>query len=326
VGDQELVRPDEGFRDLPRRARRWLARRFLLDPLHGAGRTVLLAGSGRSGTTWLAEVLERAGRYRYLFEPFHPDRLPATRSFRPRQYLAPGSPDSLMARAVEDVVAGRVRGRWVDQYNDRLVSRRRLVKDVWANLLLGYLAERHPELAIVLVLRHPVAVVRSQLALSRWDWYVDPGHLLGQERLMADHLEPYRSVLEGARPGPEQHAATWCAENLVPLRQLGPGRAHVLFYEHLVARPDEELGRLATFLRLPPPTATGAAAGRPSRLARSASAVVTGGDAVGGWTATVPRDEVAQVLAVVEGFGLDHLYSSDPMPVPPGGDQAFRAG
>jgi hypothetical protein len=323
VGDHELVRPDEGVRDLPRRAHRWLARRVLLDPLHDPGRTVLLAGSGRSGTTWLAEVLERGGGYRYLFEPFHPDRLPATRALRPRQYLAPGSPDAAIARAVEEVVAGRVRSTWVDQYNARLVARRRLIKDVWANLLLGYLADRHPELGIVLVLRHPVAVVRSQLALSRWDWYVDPGQLLGQERLMADHLEPFRPLLEGARPGPEQHAATWCAENLVPLRQLGPGRAHVLFYEHLVARPEEELGRLAAYLSLAADR-FGPAAGRPSRLARTDSAVVTGGDAVTGWTATVSPDELAVVLRMVEGFGLGDLYSADPLPLVPRGDQAFR--
>jgi hypothetical protein len=326
VGDQELVRPDEGLWDLPGRAHRWLARRILLDPLHDPRRTVLLAGSGRSGTTWLAEVLERAGRFRYLFEPFHPDRLPATRGFRPRQYLAPGTPDAGMARAVEGVVAGRVRNRWVDQYNGRLIARRRLVKDVWSNLMLGYLADRHPELPIVLVLRHPVAVVRSQLALARWEWYVEPGHLLGQERLMADHLEPFRSLLEGARPGPEQHAATWCAENLVPLRQLGPGRAHVLFYEHLVARPEQELGRLATFLGLPAPAAAGTSAGRPSRLARSDSAVVTGGDAVGGWTAHVPPDELASVLRMVEGFGLDHLYTAEPVPRPASGDLAFGPG
>jgi hypothetical protein len=324
VGDQELVRPDEGLRDLPARAHRWLARRILLDPLHDPGRTILLAGSGRSGTTWLAEVLERAGRLRYLFEPFHPDRLPATRGFRPRQYLPPGTPDAGMARAVEEVVTGHVRSRWVDQYNRRLVARRRLIKDVWANLMLGYLADRHPELAIVLVLRHPVAVVRSQLALSRWDWFAEPGHLLGQDHLMADHLEPFRPLLEGARPGAEQHAATWCAENLVPLRQLGPGRAHILFYEHLVARPEVELGRLATFLGLPALTGAGTVTGRPSRLARSGSAVVTGGDAVGGWTAHIPADELARVLRTVEGFGLDHLYTADPMPRPASGDLAFR--
>ena len=192
--------------------------------------------------------------------------------------------------------------------------------------MLGYLADRHPELSIILVLRHPVAVVRSQLALSRWDWYADPGHLLGQERLMADHLEPFRPLLEEARPGPEQHAATWCAENLVPLRQLGPGRAHVLFYEHLVARPEEELGRLATFLELPrrgpPGRRPGGRRGSPVRTARWSPAATP---SVGGRPPS-RRTRSPRSWRVVEGFGLDHLYSSDPMPIPPGGDQAFRAG
>src|SRR5688572_637852 len=36
-----------------------------------------LIGDGRSGTTWAANLLNHRGRYRQLFEPFHPQMVSA---------------------------------------------------------------------------------------------------------------------------------------------------------------------------------------------------------------------------------------------------------
>ncbi len=33
--------------------------------------TIFFASSGRSGTTWIQEMLTRSGDYRVMFEPFH---------------------------------------------------------------------------------------------------------------------------------------------------------------------------------------------------------------------------------------------------------------
>jgi hypothetical protein len=51
--------------------------------------SVFLAGTGRSGTTWLSDVVNHRGGYRYVFEPFHPGKVEAFAHFRPRQYLRP---------------------------------------------------------------------------------------------------------------------------------------------------------------------------------------------------------------------------------------------
>ena len=36
--------------------------------------SVFLAGSGRSGTTWLSEIINHRRGYRYVFEPFNPSQ------------------------------------------------------------------------------------------------------------------------------------------------------------------------------------------------------------------------------------------------------------
>src|SRR5438552_19014615 len=72
----------------------WKARRrymhwMFLDLPGASGTTVLLAGSARSGTTWLAAVINYDNSHRYMFDPFRPDRLDETRICASPQYVRP---------------------------------------------------------------------------------------------------------------------------------------------------------------------------------------------------------------------------------------------
>ena len=46
------------------------------------GKTVFLAGTGRSGTTWLAGLINHDQSYRDVFEPFHPGKVEALGGFK----------------------------------------------------------------------------------------------------------------------------------------------------------------------------------------------------------------------------------------------------
>ncbi len=41
--------------------------------------TVFVSGVGRSGTTWVANIINYANDYRFMFEPFHPQRVDVVR-------------------------------------------------------------------------------------------------------------------------------------------------------------------------------------------------------------------------------------------------------
>jgi hypothetical protein len=303
------------------RGHRWLARRLYLDRAGGPERAVLVAGSGRSGTTWLAELLA-GGRRRFLFEPLHPVRGPFP-DLGVRRYVRPGTPDPALEDAVGAILAGRLRDRWTDQHNGSVLPTGRLVKDVWANLALGWIRERFPEVRIVLLLRHPAAVIRSQLSLARWDWHAEPARLLAQPDLVVDHLAGLTDLLRPARPGLDASVLTWCVENLVPLRALGPDGAHVIFYEHLVVRPERELRAIAAFLGEPFDARTLDRFGRPSALARTESAVVRGGDPATAWVDEVPPTVRARLAELVERAGLGRIYGEDPRPRVASGPEAF---
>jgi hypothetical protein len=264
---------------------------------------VLLAGSGRSGTTWLAELLTRSNRFRYLFEPLHPSRTMPL-GLPPRPYLRPAEAHTTLTETVEGMLTGRIRGRWVDQYNRKAVARRRLVKDVWANLTLGWVQARHPDTKIILVLRHPLAVAESQLATG-WEWWTDPATLWSQPALVEDHLGPWRAVFDGLTDPLRRHVATWCVENAVPLCQLAPDNVYVACYEHLAAAPERELPPLFAFAGVRWDDRALAAVARPSSVARDGKASLEHASTeLVRWT--------ADTLAA---FGLDRVYGEGPEPL-----------
>jgi hypothetical protein len=275
--------------------------------------TVFLGGSGRAGTTWVSDVINHDGDYRYVFEPFHPNRLKIVANFRPRQYLRPDDRDPAYLKPADEILSGRIRSIWTDKYNRAHLPKKRLIKEVRGNLLLGWMRRNFPGMPIILVLRHPCAVVSSQQKLP-WNWHTDPDVFLSQEALMKDHLEPFREALAGVTDPFDRHVIVWCVENFVPLRQFSKGEIHLAFYEHLVAEPRLEFERMFSFLGRPFDQEALHGLGRPSAVSRSDSPVVVGGSSVDGWRQDVTAEQVERALRILALFGLDRVYGEDPMP------------
>src|SRR5215467_15485445 len=99
-----------------RRLRRYLPNLFV-DVGKGAEDSVLLAGSGRTGTTWASNVLNWRNDYRYLYEPFHGGHVELTSSFTPHKYLRPDDDDPRYVQPARRIFTGRIRNWWIDQLN-----------------------------------------------------------------------------------------------------------------------------------------------------------------------------------------------------------------
>jgi Sulfotransferase domain len=297
-----------------RRARIIVSSRVLVD--HGGDhlRTVYIAGTGRSGTTWLSDLVNYRNQYRQIFEPFHPEG-PVGSVFPRHLYLRPGSADSLRLSTAREVLSGNVRGRFVDRFNKRLISSRRVIKDISSNLFLKWLHDHFPGLPIVLIMRHPCAVLRSQ---TKVDWEKMLDRMLRQELLVQDHLEPFVAELKGLRYAFEHHIAMWCIQNYVALRQFGPAEIHVTFYEHLCTKPEEEIRALMSYLGKPFDHRVLEAVGVASLMAHGHSAIFNGKALVDSWKDELTVAEVRRAIEIVAMFGLDAIYSEDPMPCPVG--------
>lgn len=297
---------------LPAPALRMLAR-TLIDLNHDYRAAIFLGGTGRSGTTWISELINYDNEYRDMFEPFHGGFVPMCRRFYYALYLRPEAADPAFLGPARAILEGRIRNRWVDQANKKRFPTRRLVKEVRASLWLRWLKRHFPELPIVFLMRHPCAVASSRVTL---EWPTKIPQFLAQHALFEDYLEPFRSIIERAESPFLRHVAAWCIHNYVPLRQFRPGEIHLAFYENFCEQPEDEIARLFRFLGRRVDDRIFVRLNVPSRMARPASAVATAGQSasVNAWRKHVSNDDRDAAVRMLEAFGLEGVYNADSMP------------
>ena len=294
------------------RAAQWEARRWAyVDLGGGAENTVFIAGSGRSGTTWVEEVVDRHHDHRVMFEPFFPRQVPQLGAMVEGLYLRNDVADPRYVEPVARVLEGRLRNRWIDHLNRVRIARKRLIKEIRANCWLGWAARRWPHMPMVFVMRHPLAVATSSLGMG---WSDGLDRVLAQPELVADHCAEHTDFLRALSDPLERAVARWCVENIVPMRTLGPTRATLLLYEDLVAEPQREAGRLlSAFGQLPDDALTSALA-RPSHLSAGGSAATTGASPVTAWRERLDPSQRARAVRVIERLGFGDVYGDDPWP------------
>lgn len=273
--------------------------------------STFLAGTARSGTTWVSELINHDNDYRFIFEPFDARKIPQVAPLGGRKYVRPADDSPELRAVAEYVLSGRIRHRWTERFNHRLMADRRLIKDVRANLFLPWLRQQFPGLRIVLVVRDPYATA-SSYEKQGWRGAIEP--LLAQPSLVTDFLAPHRDAMADAEDAFERAVFIWCIETLVPLSQLGPEDVHLVFYEHLVRDTESELKRLFGFLGRQYRPSVLASAGRPSSTTRRDSRVA------GGATVSAYRDSDRverrreRVREITRLFGVDRLYPEPGLP------------
>lgn len=177
---------------------------------------ILVTGTPRAGTTWVARMLEQSGQVAYINEPLNPrprpGRSPALLAAPVRhrfQYICEENEHEYV-QAYRDLLRFRYRPlsdlrlhhapsdvRLIAQLSAhflraRLERRRALVADPYAVLSSEWLARRLG-FRVVAVVRDPAAVVSSR---KRLGWRIDLRQLLDQPLLVRDRLERYRADLE----------------------------------------------------------------------------------------------------------------------------------
>ena len=127
---------------------------------------VIVSGLGRSGTTWVGNMLQFLCGYRALFEPFFPAYVPITAPLGYFPYFGEGIASEEQVEVANRILSGRIRGKWVDRDNGFGIYRRRLIKDVRCSYMLPWLKRQMSALKLILVVRDPVSVYHSWLKLG----------------------------------------------------------------------------------------------------------------------------------------------------------------
>ena len=302
-------------------------------------KSIFVSSGARTGSTWVSQLINYNNAYRYMYEPFismplgYPEIFTALPDNR-IMYLRPEEHIPKYVAQAEYIISGRFKHPRTDQYNMRFIVDKRLVKEVQSNLWLKWLKNNFPELPVILLLRHPIPTIRSRFA----EYFNEPveqrseidrnpaertAHYkeltFGQEKLVADHLQPLRAALEGAETVMEQRAVVWCIQNYVPLRQFARGEIYLTFYENFCVDPENEIRRISEHLGEKIDDASLARfldrLRRPSANSKLKSEMLDGWKMVSSWQKKTPPEDIRQAQKVLEIFGLDRIYNAaEPLP------------
>ena len=287
--------------------------------------TVIIAGSPRSGTSWLFEILlELMPRSLGLWEPLRMSKYPymrsLTSSFRP--YLSPSEQYPGYRQFFSDLLAGRnARFDTIHSWNIREFKNylskkpRLLIKFVRANRLLPWLIEHFPFLQVLLIVRHPCAVVASQLNHPSWNYtrIQNDSRYPVVSREFLRELPHIRKLMDFSLTPEEKLAVTWGFDYYIPLRYHIEQKVHTLFYENLVTRGELEMGRITEHLGLNMDPEYLKLLKRPSQSTITNHNMLFTSP-INKWKDQLSPGQVSRIMRVVKGFGLD-IYNDQPEPV-----------
>jgi hypothetical protein len=306
------------FRKIKKRANRLI---FSLNCLlRNYDDIVWLIGSGRSGTTWVSNLINWHGRYREMFEPFHPKYISEMKFLSPHQYFRPGEENKQLQKIASDVFSGEFRHPRVDTYG-RVFYRGLLVKDIFANLFSCWVAEKFPEIKIMLLIRNPFAVTLSIFKKKHWFWPTDPCEFLKQENLLHDYLQPCVDLIKKVSLEGDyisKQILIWSIINYVPIQQFGKDAIHVCFYEDIYAEPNAAISNILNYIKNEKdgtPVSLGQEIiSRPSRVSGAESNLLNGTSPISSWKSELSPRQIDNGLKILEHFGFDALYGDDSMP------------
>ena len=300
-----------------------LGTQLFLDPFHQPSRSLYLVSWPRSGSTWLAEMVASSPGTRLVFEPANlpyagrPD-VGTDMVSLPR--IAPGGDLGGAAPLLEAAVTGRLRTHWSDQITTTRLARRRVVKDIVGVGALAWIADQWPEMPIVLLVRHPLAVAHSLVELT-WSMnnvtsaqgFID-AHTAGADpRLLAEALLG--------------EVAQWVDDHAAALGADADARTLVVFYEDLVTEPHTQIDRLARHLATHGGrpwrhlTIDSALIGRPS-FASFRRQEATAAERLEPWRDAYGPEVIDDAMALLAVRGLDRLYGPGATPLVSGDEAA----
>jgi len=299
-------------------------RRLYLDLNHDPARGVVVMGSGRSGTTWLAELLAQGLRARLVYEPFHPWQTAARGEPAPL-FPWPDAHEHGFRAYVDALLAGRVRARRLERPRPVRLPRSRVLKDVHAMNVLPWMRTHFPALPLVLLLRHPFAVSASRLRAGErfrgrpfYGLGGYPASDTGRAEAEAGPAAQWLPIWDRFKHDPDplvRYAAEWCIENIYPVGVATDYGITTLNYEDLVLDARGTLSLLASECRFTSfnEVKDVARASSTDWLGRVATAQQLADREwlIGDWRQDVTGRALRRCTQVLEAFGLTHLYDAD---------------
>ena len=283
--------------------------------IHGEfSKAVWLVGDARSGTTWISSLLNADKSYREMFEPFHPQKVSQAKQFVENMYVAPKTRNDELMLFLKKVFDGSLTNSWVDK---ELVSKSYkglLIKDVFANLILGWATHEFPNVKPILLVRNPLSVAASKYVTRRWNWPNSPRQFLEDKNLMSTHLSGLReTILDVTKRDDfiEKQVLNWCVIHKVISSQFSLNDIHILCYEKVIENPKAEIENALRYCgKIQNTELTQETLSESSIVAFKGSSIIEKKDPLTIWRETISKEQIALSISLLKSFEFDNWYEN----------------
>jgi hypothetical protein len=219
---------------------------------------IVLFSDPRGGSTWLSEIINTIPKTALIWEPLHLSYVKQLKDlkFGWRQYI-PDDIDWPEAKSFfSQALSGKIINTWTLSYTsliDYLSAKTFIIKICRGNMLLPWLTKQFNFMyAPIYMVRHPFAVVNSQLQHSGWEQTLNKYKV--PDIPFNDIFIQYKNYLESLNSKEEIFTAIWCISNKVPLNHINNNKKWItVHYENLLLYPEQEINRIFDLWRLPIP-------------------------------------------------------------------------
>ncbi|MFZ7127488.1 MAG: sulfotransferase [Desulfobacterales bacterium] len=275
----------------------------------GTGSAIIVSGCPRSGTTWIAEVLNTIPDSNILYEPLYLRSNPILSEigFRWRTYIRPDEDSPDIRYYFEQILTGKTLNPGTLSRADRNTvpgTRTWIVKFVRANMLMSWLVRQFEVPRPLVVIRHPCAVVSSQLRMGSWDHVTAPVEC---PEFFAEYPE-FEKIRRKLRHLDEMLAFSWCLEYFLILKEQKPYPWLLLAYEDLLLNPEKRFSDIFRNFRheISPEGFR--------LIGKDSSTTVDDGHSRHGarltsWKRYLTAEQAERILNVTKAFGID-VYST----------------
>ncbi len=229
---------------------------------------IIIGGFGRSGTTWLSDIVSKCLGGLILFEPFHPGVYDAS----DKVIYAGNIDDNSLRSHLDEIRASHPANPWIlrNHLNSPIEKHSAsFIKYVWSNSkILGYktirgnhclyqLSQVNGDSKVVYIYRHPLAVLASINKRRRfWEEFGWEQHVkfffartLKSPQFSAQVVDYLRDITDQLRTKNEIIVAMWAISFMISLREVEKAGGHLVSYENLYKNPYELIRGLMRYLR-----------------------------------------------------------------------------
>lgn len=292
---------------------------------------LIIAGSPRSGTTWISDVFSIPRGISKINEPLNFKKTEIKDlGITWRTHITPDDRRPELKTYFQKLFSGRTANGYYTQQTPLLqipFTKIWLIKFIRVSRMLPWLFNNFTfNCKPIFIIRHPCGVIYSQIKHPSFEThsFVQPDDVL----LVKQYFPKFMPLLKRISTEVEIRALSWALDNIVPLQALKTDQVILISYEQLVLDYQNNVNKIYSEWAEELPQDVLSRNRKKSREAREWSEFDDSGvKKLGVWRDYLSHQEIASILEIVHEFGLTEfteniepdyniLYSKHHLPYP----------